>query len=114
MVSGVVSGCLRPPASCYAPYVFRVAYGIQPLLDSGIDGRGETVTVLAPAPPASFPGAQTPGRAAIPAARAALAAFDGLHLTYTPAGPVLDHLTSTQRTILAHLNIPLPWPEKRT
>ena len=53
-------------------------------------------------------------RAAIPAARAALAAFDGLHLTYTPAGPVLDHLTSTQRTILAHLNIPLPWPEKHT
>jgi len=51
-------------------------------------------------------------RAAIPTARAVLAAFDGLHLTYTPAGPVLDHLTSVQRTILAHLGIPLPWPEK--
>ncbi len=64
------------------------------------------------------PGVPLPGilpehRAAIPTARAALAAFDGLHLTYTPAGPVLDHLTSIQRTILAHLNIPLPWPEKR-
>jgi hypothetical protein len=47
--SGAVSGCLRPPASCYTPRVFRVAYGIQPLLDGGIDGRGETVTVLAPA-----------------------------------------------------------------
>ncbi len=35
---------------CYAPHQFRVAYGIQPLLDSGIDGRGETVTVVAPAP----------------------------------------------------------------
>ena len=44
-----VSGCLLPPASsCYAPHQFRVAYGIAPLLDSGIDGRGETVTVLAP------------------------------------------------------------------
>jgi subtilase family serine protease len=35
------------------PHQFRVAYGIQPLLDSGIDGRGETVTILAPAPPAN-------------------------------------------------------------
>jgi hypothetical protein len=52
------------------------------------------------------------GRAAVPTARAVLAAFENLHLTYTPAGPVLDHLTSIQRTILAHLNIPLPWPEK--
>ena len=63
------------------------------------------------------PGVPLPGilpehRAAIPAARATLTAFDGLHLTYTPAGPVLDHLTSVQRTILALLNIPLPWPEK--
>src|SRR5258708_1477911 len=63
------------------------------------------------------PGVPLPGilpehRAAIPTARAALAAFDGLHLTYTPVGPVLDHLTSVQRTILALLNIPLPWPEK--
>ena len=48
--AGAVSGCLLPPASCYSPHVFRVAYGIQPLLDRGTDGRGETVTVLAPAP----------------------------------------------------------------
>ncbi len=38
------------PVSCYAPALFRVEYGIQPLLDKGIDGRGETVTVLAVAP----------------------------------------------------------------
>ncbi len=37
-------------APCYTPHQFRVAYGIQPLLDSGIDGRGETVTVLVPVP----------------------------------------------------------------
>jgi subtilase family serine protease len=30
--------------------VFRVAYGIQPLLDRGIDGRGKTVTILVAAP----------------------------------------------------------------
>ncbi len=37
-------------APCYAPHQFRVAYGIQRLLNSGIDGRGETVTVLVPVP----------------------------------------------------------------
>ena len=35
-----------------------------------------------------------------------------LHLTYTPGSIVLDRLTQVQRTILAHLNIPLPWPEE--
>jgi subtilase family serine protease len=35
---------------CLSPRQFRVAYGIQPLLDSGIDGRGETVTIVAPVP----------------------------------------------------------------
>jgi hypothetical protein len=59
-----------------------------------------------------LPGILPEGRAAIPTARAVLAAFDGLHLTYTPAGPVLDQLTQVQRTTLALLNIPLPWPEK--
>ncbi|HEY4026044.1 MAG TPA: S53 family peptidase [Candidatus Dormibacteraeota bacterium] len=33
---------------CYTPEQYRVAYGIQALLDRGIDGRGETVTVVAP------------------------------------------------------------------
>jgi len=41
---------------CYAPHQFRVAYGIQPLLDAGVDGRGQTVVLVepeaaAPAPP---------------------------------------------------------------
>ena len=51
------------------------------------------------------------GRAAVPTARAALAAFDGLCATYTTGGLVLDRLTQTQRMILALLNIPPPWPE---
>jgi hypothetical protein len=38
--------CLFPPASCYTPDQYRAAYGIQPLLNTGIDGRGETVTDL--------------------------------------------------------------------
>ena len=36
---------------CYTPEQYRVAYGIESLLDRGIDGRGETVTVVAPVPP---------------------------------------------------------------
>jgi subtilase family serine protease len=30
---------------CYSPRLFRVAYGIQPLLDQGIDGRGQIVVL---------------------------------------------------------------------
>ena len=49
--------CLVPPATCYTPRVFRTAYGISPLLERGIDGRGQTVVMpeLAqqPAPDAS-------------------------------------------------------------
>jgi subtilase family serine protease len=41
----VVSNCLTQ-ALCYAPRQFRVAYGIQPLLNHGIDGRGQTVVLL--------------------------------------------------------------------
>ncbi len=36
---------------CYTPEQYRAAYGIQSLLDRGIDGRGETVTVVAPVAP---------------------------------------------------------------
>ena len=58
-----VSDCLLPPAACYAPHQFQVAYGIQPLLDRGIDGRGETVTVLDPAAPTNVPpGPPSPSR----------------------------------------------------
>src|SRR6266545_2032983 len=52
------------------------------------------------------------GRAARPTGRSILAAFQGLGLTYTPDGIVLDRLTRTQRRILELLKIPLPWPEQ--
>jgi subtilase family serine protease len=44
------SSCPLQQSPCYSPHQFRVAYGIQPLLNSGIDGRGVTVTVLSPTP----------------------------------------------------------------
>jgi subtilase family serine protease len=42
---GPPSNCLVPPATCYAPRVFRTAYAISPLLARGIDGRGQTVVL---------------------------------------------------------------------
>ena len=65
-------GCLRPPASCYGPQALRVAYGIQPLLERGIDGRGETVTVL-DVPAINGPAGPPPATTDI---RKDLAAFD--------------------------------------
>jgi hypothetical protein len=70
--SGTVSNCLPalpgvPPASgggrapCLGLHQYRVAYGVQPLLDRGIDGRGETVTVVSPAPsPNTSPSSSDP------------------------------------------------------
>src|SRR5260221_5826214 len=68
--------------------------------------EAELRAALGPGVP--LPGILPEGRAAVPTARAVLAAFDGLHLTYTPAGPVLDRLTQVQPTILALLDIALP------
>lgn len=77
-----------------------------------IFGLTEAELRAALGPDVPLPGILPEGRAARPTARAALAAFDGLHLTYTAGGIELDHLSPVQRQILALLNIPLPWPEK--
>lgn len=54
--SGIVTNCVvSSPDMCHTPQVFRAAYGIQSLLDRGIDGRGETITVVAPAPDPNAP-----------------------------------------------------------
>ena len=62
-------------------------------------------------PDTPLPGILPEHRDAVPTARAVLAAFTDLHATYTSGGLVLDRLTTVQRLILAHLDIPLPWPE---
>src|SRR5690242_5136603 len=39
--------CLtQVPPTCYTPGAFLSAYGVQPLLDRGIDGRGTTVILI--------------------------------------------------------------------
>jgi len=49
----VATDCLTLAMSpCYTPIQLRVAYGIQPLLDRGITGRGQTV-VLPEFPPSA-------------------------------------------------------------
>ena len=75
--ASTASGCLAPPAGCYAPRLFDVAYGIQPLLDKGTDGRGETVTFLEPNVLASSPASTGPNTGPPPANISQdLAAFD--------------------------------------
>jgi len=59
-----------------------------------------------------MPGLLPERRAARPTGRNVLAAFQGLGLTYTTAGIVLDQLTATQRQILDLLEIQPPWPEQ--
>jgi hypothetical protein len=45
--SAAVGSCRRQYASaCYTPQHLRVAYGLQPLLDRGTDGRGQTVVLM--------------------------------------------------------------------
>jgi hypothetical protein len=67
-----------------------------------------------PADDPRLPGPLPEGRAAKPTGRNILAAFQGLSLTYTATGPLLDRLTPTQRVILALLDIPLPGPKRQT
>jgi subtilase family serine protease len=64
--------CLQEaPAFCYAPGPFRVAYGVQPLLQRGIDGRGETIVLPElVSGPAAFP--------VVSDMRKDLAAFDAM------------------------------------
>jgi subtilase family serine protease len=74
---GAVSAdCLASqPPSCDTPRQLRVAYGIQPLLDRGITGRGQTVVLLEFPPAPAATGAQVP---AVSDIRQDLARFDAL------------------------------------
>jgi subtilase family serine protease len=79
--------CLDNP--CYSPQQFEVAYGIGPLLQRGIDGRGKTVTAVVPAALASD------GPTDI---RRDLAAFDAkFHLPAAPIEVVTSLVPSASR-----------------
>ena len=84
------------PVACYTPGQFRVAYGITPLLDRGIDGRGETVVL-----PEVAPEQGQQGNSDI---RQDLALFDGrfglprvhLEVTTSLAGAVSPYLATKE------------------
>ena len=70
---GAVSAdCLASRPRCYAPRQLRVAYGIQPLLDRGITGRGQTVVLP------EFPPSAAGSPPAVTDIRQDLARFDAL------------------------------------
>ena len=75
----VATDCLTLASPCYTPRQLRVAYGIQPLLDRGITGRGQTVVLPEFPPSAGSPstgtGSQVPASSDI---RQDLARFDSL------------------------------------
>jgi subtilase family serine protease len=79
-LGGVSDDCLASRPACYTPRQLRVAYGIQPLLDRGITGRGQTVVL--PEFPPSTPGSQSAAtRVQVPAVtdiRKDLARFDAV------------------------------------
>jgi transposase len=54
------------------------------------------------------------GRSARPTGRNILATFQGLGITYTSEGVVLDRLTPAQRRILELLQVAIPWPQAAT
>ena len=69
--AGPVSDCLTLASpTCYSPRQFRTAYGIQPLTDRGIAGRGETVVMP------EF--AATPGEAGVTDVRQDIARYDSV------------------------------------
>ena len=59
-----------------------------------------------------LPGLLPEGRSGRPTGRNILACFQGLGLTYTTDGIVLDRLTPTQRRVLQLLGVAVPWPEQ--
>ncbi|HET9968673.1 MAG TPA: S53 family peptidase, partial [Streptosporangiaceae bacterium] len=67
----VPADCLALRSPCFRPQQFRTAYGIQPLLDRGITGRGQTVVLL------EFPSSTT-GAPAHTDVRQDLARFDSV------------------------------------
>jgi subtilase family serine protease len=72
--AGLAADC-RNLGTCYVPRSLRAAYGIQPLLDRGISGRGVTVVLLETAVPAT---SSPPPPPAVTDIRQDLALFDRL------------------------------------
>ena len=90
--------------TCYTPDQIRVAYGIQPLTDRGIDGRGETVVIPALAE-------SQPDPPAVTDLRQDMVGFDSqfglpaprMQVVTTLAGPALPWLSYGEETLDAEM-----------
>jgi hypothetical protein len=89
--------------------IIGIALLVFGLIESELRGRWAEATGGAQE---TMPGLLPEGRAARPTGRNVLGAFQGLGLTYTAQGIVLDRLTATQRRILELLEVEIPWPEQ--
>jgi subtilase family serine protease len=92
-LAGETDAC-RSQASCYSPGQIRVAYGIQPLTDHGIDGRGLTVVLPALAWQQLSP-------STVSNIRQDLASFDTVFHLSAPRLQVSTHLTPAASRWLA-------------
>ncbi len=96
---GAVSAdCLTTQPPCYTPRQLRVAYGIQPLLDRRITGRGQTI-VLPEFPPPPVTGTQAP--LATADIRQDLARFDSMFGLPAARLQVVDTLAHAKSPWLA-------------
>lgn len=75
MAGSAGAGACDSLATCYSPAQVRVAYGIQPLTERGIDGLGQTVVLPEIAEQKPSPGV---GAASVTNVRQDLAGFDKL------------------------------------
>src|SRR5579862_4802892 len=82
------------PQPCYSPRAYQVAYDVASLLSHGIDGRGETVAVLALSQIASDPGATD--------IRKDLAAFDAKFGLPPARLPVVNTIAKSATPYLAN------------
>jgi subtilase family serine protease len=95
----VAADCLTLSSPCYTPGQLRAAYGIQPLLDRGITGRGQTIVLLEfPSSATGSPPAGTGGQVpAVTDIRQDLARFDsafGLPAAHLQVVNTLAHAAS--------------------
>jgi subtilase family serine protease len=115
----VAADCLTSQPPCYTPMQLRVAYAIQPLLDRGITGRGQTV-VLLEFPPTTAGSSSPATGVQVPASsdiRQDLARFDSvfglpaarLHVVNTlahAASPWLASIEEVEDTEIVHALAP--------
>jgi hypothetical protein len=108
--TGAAADCLASRPPCYTPRQLRVGYGIQPLLDRGITGRGQTVVLpefppSAAGSPSGVTGVQVP---AVTDIRQDLARFDALFGLPAARLQVVNTLAHAARVVVFQFDTSRP------